>query len=143
MAYTELVPFLGESIELLLGSPSFLESRGVRSVDEGPPPEIAYEFSGGNVAVTCDAEDIVRCIFLRGREGEKLAGMSFAVGQRALRKRMGRPSATGKATKMPVLGAHGPWDRFDFAGASVHFEYAVGGGSIVMLTLMDPRRRAH
>jgi hypothetical protein len=51
---------------------------------------------------------------------------------------MGVPSVSGKASRHPILGDHGPWDRFDYETHSLHIEYEPDSPRILMVTLMAP-----
>jgi len=134
----KLADYLGAHVSDLLAIPPFSGWEVTRSVEEDlPEKEVRYEFEGHGVDVICDATEHIRTIFLRSGDGEALSDIPFALSRKEVLKRLGSPSKSGAAVRLPVLGDKGAWDRFaTLPAGSVHVQYRLDRDEIDMVTLM-------
>ena len=132
-----LVAHLGSQVSDLLKISPFSEWQVIRSVAEDlPSTEIWYEFEGHGVELICDEAERIRTIFLHRGDGEALSEIAFSLTRRQVRDRLGSPSKSGPASRIPVLGDKGAWDRFALPAGSVHVQYRLDRDEIDMITLM-------
>ena len=95
------------------------------------------------IEVTCQ-EGIIKTIFLYGQSihgfephpGALPNGLSFSAAPATVRSALGVPTKCGSPVNDSILGSYGPWDRYDYTDYCLHFQYAIGGSSIVIVTLM-------
>lgn len=66
----------------------------------------------------------------------ELFGIPFSSSRNDVLSIFGMPSKSGEARRDPFLGEYGPWDRFDEARHSIHFEYQPHADRIRRVTLM-------
>jgi len=132
-----LVAYLGSQVSDLLTIPPFSGWRVIRSVEEDLPiKEIWYEFEGHGVEVICDEAERIRTIFLHPGDAEALSELAFSLTRREVLDRLGAPSKSGTASRIPVLGDKGAWDRFTLSAGSIHVQYRMDRDEIDMITLM-------
>jgi hypothetical protein len=56
---------------------------------------------------------------------------------------VGAASASGPPVQAPILGAYGPWDRFDMPSCRVHVEYALQGDGVRRITFSRKAEAPH
>lgn len=133
----DVARLLGGHVSQVLTAEPFASWPVVRSEDSDPRPEVRFEFVGRGVELLCDGKGMVLAVFFKSDAAAALAGMSFASSRRDVRGRFGSPVASGAAVRIPGLGDHGPWDRFQIdGGASLHVHYRRSLDAIHLITLM-------
>jgi hypothetical protein len=63
-------------------------------------------------------------------------GLSSASTRRDVLRQFGKPSLSGAAQTVPVLGHQGGWDRFEVGAVCIHFQYIGSDDRIRLVTLM-------
>jgi hypothetical protein len=66
-----------------------------------------------------------------------MAGLSAASTRSSVRQALGKPSRSGEARSVPILGRKGAWDRYDHVSLCVHFEYTEPDERIRQITVMS------
>jgi len=64
------------------------------------------------------------------------AGLSASSTRANVRRALGKPSHSGEAQTLPILGRKGAWDRYDQGSLCVHFEYTDPGERVRQITVM-------
>jgi len=133
----KMADYLGVHASKLLASEPFCGWAVTRSVERDlPRTEVWYEFDGHGVEVICDEDESIRTIFFHAGVHQWLSDLPFALRRKDIISRFGPPSKSGAATRHPVLGESGPWDRFILGNGTVHFLYRVDSDQIDRITLM-------
>ena len=68
--------------------------------------------------------------------GVLVSGLTPGSTREEVSQRLGRPSRSGEAMTLPILGRQGSWDRYDGEKVSIHFQYAESEDRIRLVTLM-------
>lgn len=124
----------------------------VLSLNEKPATEqiedrIYLQFQQSGVAFDAEASDgTVAAILLysegyqqyKGFAGAIPEGLSFSNSRRAVRDRLGEPSASGGGNVIQFFGKAPAWDRFDRSEYSLHVEYADDEASINLVSILRP-----
>jgi hypothetical protein len=135
----KLAKYLGVHVSTLLASEPFSGWPVKRSLEgDLPKKEVWYEFDEDGVEVICDEDESIRTIFLHARVDESLSEISFSLSRTEVLDRFGPASKSGAATRHPVLGESGAWDRFNLGTMTIHFQYRVDFDEIELVTLMRP-----
>ena len=133
----KLAKFLGVHSSKLLTSEPFSRWPVRRSVDDDlPRKEVRYEFDDHGVEMICDKDESIRTIFLHAGVDESLVDLPFTLRRWEVLDRFGPPSKSGAATRHPVLGQSGAWDRFTLGTMTIHFQYRVDSDEIDLVTVM-------
>jgi hypothetical protein len=133
----KLAEYLGVRASKLLTSQPFCRWSVKRSMESDlPEKEVYYEFEDHGVDVICDEDERVRTIFLHAGVDESLSSIPFTSHRKEVLELLGPPSKSGVASRSPVLGESGPWDRFSLGGMAIHVQYRVDSDEIELITLM-------
>ena len=76
------------------------------------------------------------CGEYRAFRGALIAGLSARSTRADVRKALGRPTRSGEAQTVPVLGRKGAFDRYDNESLCLHFEYSEAGQVVRLITVM-------
>ena len=136
-----LSKYLGREASILLGDPPFKNWTFEKSFETDlERPLIDYVFSQNGMDFVCDEEDKVNSIFLYADESRCFTAgvqdLPFSASRHEVIARLGSPSKSGGGINDPILGEHGPWDRFARPGYAIHVEYWTDFDSIKKITLM-------
>jgi hypothetical protein len=71
-------------------------------------------------------------------QGPLIAGITFHSYRDNVVRALGSPSRTGNPGSIPILGAHGGWDRYDRETYSIHFSYSASTRMLELVTIMAP-----
>ena len=135
----KLTEYLGEPSSRLLATQPFSDWAVTRSTEHDlPQPEVWYEFDARGVELICDEDERIRTIFVHAGADESLSGIPFKLRRKDVLERFGSPSKSGVATRHPVLGDSGAWDRFNLGVLTVHIQYRLDADAIDMITFMRP-----
>jgi hypothetical protein len=135
----KLASHLGAHSSRLLSIEPFSQWSVSRSVENDlPKREVWYEFGGRGVEVICDEDELIRTIFLHAGVDASLSEIPFGSTRHEVLERFGPPSKSGPATRHPVLGDSGAWDRFPSGTTTVHIQYRLDANEIDLITLMHP-----
>lgn len=137
----KLMELLGKPALGVVGAEPFRGRNSVREVElESDPPAVNYSFKWLGVELACDVgqEECVHSAFVQadGRGAPLLCGEIVRLRPRDLLLELGEPSARGGETRHPVLGAYGPWFRFDLGVGCLHVHFSVGGTRVQLVTAM-------
>ena len=148
MSLPDLPTFLNRKIDHLHAAfPQWRLDRRVNEdeLHENLPTTIRYASKPNGLEIECDAEDVVKVIYLHssGHEGfegypDPVAGVELSWDRTKVRARLGPPSRAGEAKSIPGLGSYGPWDRYDFATHSIHFQFHPTLPRVSLITIMAP-----
>jgi hypothetical protein len=72
----------------------------------------------------------------KGFAGVLPEGVSFSNSRQAVRKLLGKPSASGGGNVIQFFGKAPAWDRFDRSDYALHVQYADDERSINLVTIM-------
>jgi hypothetical protein len=139
MSDITLTDYLGADVNELLKTSPFSGWQVTKSIEQDlPKREVWYEFEGHGVEVICDEADRIRTVSLHRGDAEAFSEVPFSLSRREALERYGSPSQSGAATRIPVLGDRGAWDRFVLPAAVVHIQYLLDRDEIDMVTFMCP-----
>lgn len=136
-----LSKYLGRQASVLLADPPFKDWAVERSFEPDlESPVIDYVFPHNGMDLVCDQDDRVSTVFLYA-DGSRcftdgVEELPFGAGRRDVIARLGTPSRSGDKSSSPILGEHGPWDRFSRPGYAIHVEYRLDVDVIQLITLM-------
>ena len=133
--------FLGECADTLLSAYPFNQWNVEKSFeDELDEPVIHYVFPENGLELRCDADDKISVIFVFTKKFGELNKTQFDVllgwKQKQILAQFGEPSKSGIASKHPVLGEYGAWDRFVLKEYAVRYEYDIESEVINKITFM-------
>ena len=145
LAFSQLIAELGSELKGSLLESSF----GLSTIELEEDLEEGQIICGSSAAkqhgieVSCQ-ESIIKTIFLYGQSihgfesylGALPSGLCFSAAPDTVRSVLGKPTKCGPPLSDSILGSYGPWDRYDFTDYCLHFQYAIGGDNIAMVTLM-------
>src|SRR5687767_643960 len=79
----------------------------------------------GEFELVCNGDGVVDTVFVF-RQSALLDGMiGLGKPRKDILAQLGPPKASGDELVDRYLGPQGAWDRFDYSGGSVHFQYVV------------------
>ncbi len=73
--------------------------------------------------------------------GELIGGVTFATDRKALRKKLGKPTASREQIEDSILGIMGAWDGYLINGLAIQFIYSPVTGSIEHVIIEKPGTR--
>ena len=138
----KLEKYLGHSASIMLDAVPFKHWVVQKSFDDDlDVPLTHYVFPENGLELRCDRDDRISAIFLFSDEfggfDENLLEIPFSWSRRQVLEYCGDPSKSGSATKHPILGEYGAWDRFVMPKYAVRFEYRTDADTIKNITLMQ------
>jgi hypothetical protein len=123
----------------------------VRSLGEQPKVELIHdtfymEMRNSGLSFIAPLDGIVTTIMFysdgyegyKGFTGALPDGVSFSDSRNEVSRKLGEPSNSGGNDLIPYLGKASAWDRYDRDAYALHFTYANGERSILLVTLMRP-----
>ena len=143
-------PVAADHVEALVARYGLRKYAGDDHSDEGLPREYYLESKSSGVLIRYYDARLVKTVYLYSGEqegfsqfpGALIEGLTFRSKRNDVVRALGKPSRTAPALKVPILGSHGGWDRFDKVGYSIHFEYSARTNTVARITIMatcDPR----
>jgi len=129
---------LGKTMTDVLPTAPFCNWQFERSADEDlDEPLVYFEFKAHGIDFTCrDTGRISTIFFSPAGEAAKIFELPTSLARNEIRDQFGEPDASGEGMVDAVLGAFGPYDRYDYPDYSAHFEYFPDQDKIKLVTLM-------
>lgn len=131
-----------EAVRGLISSDSLIASSDP-DLEEGEPTRHSLSSPHGGYELTSVQGRITAVhLFLEATNeyqpfvGSLVSGLTAGSSREEVRHRLGRPSRSGEAKTIPILGRQGSWDRYDGEKVCIHFQYAESEGRIRVVTLM-------
>jgi hypothetical protein len=131
-----------EAVQALVESAPLTESNEP-DLEEGEPPRHSLTNPRDGYELTCVRGRITAAhlYLVASKEyrpfcGTLVSGLSPRSTRGEVHRVLGRPSRSGEARTVPILGRQGPWDRYDGEIVCVHFQYAEPVDRIRLITLM-------
>lgn len=69
--------------------------------------------------------------------GDLPFGLSASSSRTQVREKMGEPLQSAEPHSDPILGDYGAWDKYEYQGAAVHFQFRLDENGIELVTLMN------
>lgn len=135
----DIASLLGIPASDALRSPLLAGLTWTRYVDPDLDDTVDYR-SDDDVELQAGSDDRIQTVFLTRQPetplGAGLDDLPFVWTRSDVREHLGAPERSGSRHVDPILGAHGPWDRFARAGFSIHVQFDPDHDEIARITLM-------
>jgi hypothetical protein len=135
-------PVDSETVQVLVASAKFVASSET-DLDEGVPLRHYLSCHRDGYVLTHVLGRVTTAhLFLQAKDeyrpfrGALVSGLAPRSTRTEVRDRLGRPSRSGEARTMPILGRHGPWDRYDGERFCTHFQYTEPDDCLQLVTIV-------
>lgn len=133
------VSLLGKAFDQVVSSAS-IRSLGVVPMGEQIEDSFHVFFPGRPVELLFHADKMLTSIFFDycSESPEWATGIPAGATRALAEQILGKPSRSGEAQLLPILGLQGAWDRWDAIGYSLHVQFSPLDGVVAKVTLMHP-----
>lgn len=124
---------------------SFKKHRRADDLNEGIATEYWFFDKENGIELRCGDQYLIKVVFLHSgrskREKSKvypyplLEGLFFDSSRENVRAALGKPTVDGAPRRIHLLGDYGAYDRYDYAGCSIHLQYALDNEKIETVTI--------